>query len=393
MAEYQALARKYRPHILADLAGQDVLVRTITNAIESDRIHHAFLFTGTRGVGKTTTARIIALSLNCTGENGQNTKPVVNPCLKCSNCVQILAGNHPDVVEFDAASKTGIDSMREVIDSCMYPPISARNKIYIIDEVHMLSKAAFNALLKTLEEPPRNIKFIFATTEIKKVPITIVSRCQKFVLRNFSLDALFVHLFEIAAKEGYEAEPEAIKMLAEMAAGSARDGLSLLDQSIALSTDKTITLQQVMGMLAISENSVICGLFKAIVEQNRVEIQNSMTEIASSVSDLTGIVGDLLEIIAIATKFVTYQKIEGENAIISQLISDLKDKLTAQLLFRLWHIAMQTLDDLKTLNNITVLDIMIAKMLFAVQLPLPSEILQKLQTEAQETAEKLFSNK
>ncbi len=394
MQEYQALARKYRPHTLLDLVGQDVLVNTIKNAILQDRIHHAFLFTGTRGVGKTTTARIIALSLNCTGENGEIIKPTITPCLKCSNCQQILAGNHPDVIEFDAASKTGIDSMREIIDSCIYPPIIARYKVYIIDEVHMLSKAAFNALLKTLEEPARNIKFIFATTEIKKVPVTITSRCQKFVLRNFDTPTLADYLIKVAIQEGCKIDNESATLLAEMATGSARDGLSLLDQAISSSEDKIITIKKVMTMLSVSDTKLICNLFKSIILQDFTAINDIVSEIKSSVVDLPSIITDLLQIIAFAVKYLLYKEANKDiNTFVLQTIQELEKDINLQVLLRMWQIGLTGIDDLKVINNITTLDIMIAKMIFSVRLPLPSEILQKLQAEALETAETLFENK
>src|SRR5574344_1585287 len=214
--QYQVLARKYRPQTFADLLGQDALVQTLTNAIKNNRLHHAYILTGIRGVGKTTTARIIAKALNCTGADGKGSV-TAEPCGVCENCKAIAQDRHIDVLEIDAASKSGVDNIREVLDGVRYKPTSARYKVYIIDEVHMLSKAAFNALLKTLEEPPSHVKFIFATTELRKVPVTVLSRCQRFDLRRVPLGLLEEHFTRIAGLEGIPVEPEAIRLIARAA--------------------------------------------------------------------------------------------------------------------------------------------------------------------------------
>ncbi|NUB17251.1 DNA polymerase III subunit gamma/tau, partial [Azospirillum brasilense] len=244
---YRVLARKYRPKSFAELIGQDALVRTLTNAIHSGRIAQAFMLTGVRGVGKTTTARIIARALNCTGPDGTG-GPTVTPCGVCDNCRAIAEDRHVDVMEMDAASHTGVDDIREIIDGVRYAPVSARYKLYIIDEVHMLSKSAFNALLKTLEEPPAHVKFVFATTEIRKVPVTVLSRCQRFDLRRVDAQVLKEHFTRITGLEGAGIEPDAAALIARAADGSVRDGLSLLDQAIALAAG-TVTAQQVCDML------------------------------------------------------------------------------------------------------------------------------------------------
>src|SRR5499427_9722632 len=230
---YRVLARKYRPSDFTGLIGQEALVRTLRNAFAAGRIAHAFMLTGVRGVGKTTTARIIARALNCIGPDGKRTAPTIDPCGVCEPCIAIAESRHVDVQEMDAASRTGIDDIREIIEGTRYAPASARYKVYIVDEVHMLSKQAFNGLLKTLEEPPPHVKFIFATTEIRKVPVTVLSRCQRFDLRRIETGVLAAHLAGIAEKEKIAIEPAALSLIARAAEGSVRDGLSLLDQAIA----------------------------------------------------------------------------------------------------------------------------------------------------------------
>ncbi len=233
---YRVLARKYRPETFAALIGQDALVRTLSNALTMKRLAHAFVLTGVRGVGKTSTARLLAKGLNCIGEDGTGAE-TLEPCGKCEPCTAISAGRHVDVLEIDAASHTGVDDAREIIEGVGYRPVSARYKIYIIDEVHMMSKSAFNALLKTLEEPPESVKFIFATTEIRKVPVTILSRCQRYDLRRVSADMLEQHLRQICAAENINSDDGALRAIAIAAEGSVRDALSMLDQAAAMTSD------------------------------------------------------------------------------------------------------------------------------------------------------------
>src|ERR687894_506355 len=255
---YRVLARKYRPQTFGQLIGQDAMVKTLANAIESGRIAHAFLLTGVRGVGKTSTARLVAKALNCVGPDG-NGGPTIDPCGVCEPCVAIAEGRHIDVIEMDAASHTGVDDVREIIEAVRYSAVSARYKIYIIDEVHMLSKNAFNALLKTLEEPPAHVKFLFATTEVAKLPVTVLSRTQRFDLRRITTPMLAAHFADVAKKEGVEVEPEALALIARAAEGSARDGLSILDQAIAHGSGG-VGAEQVRTMLGLSDRGAIRGL-------------------------------------------------------------------------------------------------------------------------------------
>jgi len=297
---YQVLARKYRPQKFSELVGQDALVRTITNAIREDRIAHSFILTGVRGVGKTTTARIIARSLNCIGADGQG-GPTVSPCGVCEHCKAIADSRDVDVLEMDAASRTGVDNIRELLDGVRYLPASARFKIYIIDEVHMLSIAAFNALLKTLEEPPPHVKFIFATTEIRKLPVTVLSRCQRFDLRRIGAEQLVAHFASVAEAEGVKAEAEALKLIAGAAEGSARDGLSLLDQAIAHCGGQ-VAVAQVRDMLGLADRARIYDLFEALMKGDVAEVLAQLREQYDLGADPEVVLRDLLELTHLLTR-------------------------------------------------------------------------------------------
>src|SRR5574338_428600 len=290
---YRVLARKYRPQTFGELVGQEALVQTLTNAIETGRIAHAVILTGVRGIGKTTTARIIARALNCVGPDGKG-GPTAHPCGVCVNCRAIADDRHVDVIEMDAASRTGVDDMRELIEGVRYKPVSARYKVYIIDEVHMLSKSAFNALLKTLEEPPEHVKFLFATTEVNKVPVTVLSRCQRFDLRRIPAEKLAAHFTEVSAAEGVEIEPEAIGMIARAAEGSARDGLSILDQAIAHGGG-AVTAGQVRDMLGLADRGRIRRLLQVVLSGDAAGALAELDEAHALGIDPTKLLRGLME--------------------------------------------------------------------------------------------------
>ena len=301
--EYKVLARKYRPQKFNDLIGQEVLVKTLKNSILQNRIAHAYILTGVRGVGKTTTARLIAMSLNC--EN--RSEKTCEPCGKCNSCLAVLEDNNLDVLEMDAASKTGVDDIREIIDNIKYKPVNSKYKIFIIDEVHMLSKSAFNALLKTLEEPPAHIKFIFATTEVKKIPITIISRCQRFDLLRIQIKDLSEQLSKISIEEKIKIDQEALNLIVRSADGSMRDGLSLLDQAIANENDN-ITATSIIKMLGLANREGVFDLLESIFNGDApqaIKIYNSIYEAGA---DVVMIFDEMLNIV----HFITQMKIAPE---------------------------------------------------------------------------------
>jgi DNA polymerase III subunit gamma/tau len=294
---YRVLARRHRPQRLSELIGQDALVRTLSNALRTGRIAHAFLLTGIRGVGKTSTARIIARALNCIGPDGQG-QPTPEPCGVCEPCVAIAESRHIDVLEMDAATRTGIDDIREIVEGVRYAPTSARYKVYIIDEVHMLSEKAFNGLLKTLEEPPPQAIFIFATTEVRKVPVTVLSRCQRFDLRRVEGPQLTRHLAGIAASEQVAIEPDALALIVRAAEGSVRDGLSLLDQAITLlgGEGTPITARQVEDMLGLADRGRVLDLFELVMRGAIKEALGRLGELHDLGTEPETVVQELLEI-------------------------------------------------------------------------------------------------
>ena len=292
---YRVLARTYRPERFSELIGQDALVRTLQNALSLGRLAHAFVLTGVRGVGKTSTARLLARGLNCIGSDGEG-GPTLEPCGVCEPCRSIAAGHHVDVLEIDAASHTGVDDAREIIEGVGYRPVSGRYKIYIIDEVHMMSKSAFNALLKTLEEPPDNVKFIFATTEIRKVPVTILSRCQRFDLRRVSTEQLATHLQSICERESISADSEAITAIARAAEGSVRDSLSLLDQAAAMTADR-LTIESVTEMLGRPGRSDSIAILDAAMRGDAASALAALAGSLAGGAEPDMILSDLLDLV------------------------------------------------------------------------------------------------
>lgn len=392
--EYLVLARKYRPQNFAELKGQDALVRTLTNAINSGRVAHAFMLTGVRGVGKTTTARIIARALNCIGPDG-NGGPTATPCGECEQCVSIAQDRNVDVLEMDAASRTGVDDVREIIDSVQYAPSAARYKIYIIDEVHMLSKQAFNALLKTLEEPPERVKFVFATTEIRKVPITVLSRCQRFDLRRIGLDVLIPYFKELIEKEGLKAEEEAVSQIARAADGSARDGLSLLDQAIALS-DGTILAQTVSDMLGLVDRAILFDIYKSVMAGESDESFALLEKLYNTGADPVQIIEDLLDL----THFLTKCKVipnHAENMALPEIErrqgGDLAAQLSMPVLTRTWQILNKGLYEVQNAPNaLHALEMVLVRLLYAADLPTPGDLVKKLKDQPQQTTNAAAQN-
>ncbi len=344
---YRVLARKYRPQDFTGLIGQEALVRTLSNAFTTGRIAHAFMLTGVRGVGKTTTARIIARALNCIGPDGKRTTPTLHPCGVCEPCVAIAESRHMDVQEMDAASRTGIDDIREIIEGVRYAPASARYKVYIIDEVHMLSKNAFNGLLKTLEEPPPHVKFIFATTEIRKVPVTVLSRCQRFDLRRIETMELVGLLKTISEKENVKIEDAALALIARAAEGSARDSLSLLDQAIAHGEETTITAEMVRGMLGLADRGRVLDLFEKLMGGKLAEALAELNELYDRGADPLAVMQDLLETTHFLTRVRVAPNAEGffdGSGSEGRRAAEMAAKLPVAALTRAWQMLLKGFD-------------------------------------------------
>ncbi|MDG1863245.1 MAG: DNA polymerase III subunit gamma/tau [Yoonia sp.] len=378
---YQVLARKYRPETFVDLVGQDAMVRTLKNAFEADRIAQAFMMTGIRGTGKTTTARIIAKGMNCIGLDGAG-KPTTEPCGKCEHCVAIMEGRHVDVMEMDAASNTGVANIREIIDSVHYRAASARYKIYIIDEVHMLSTGAFNALLKTLEEPPAHVKFIFATTEIRKVPVTVLSRCQRFDLRRIEPEVMIALMRKIATSEGAEISDDALALITRAAEGSARDATSLLDQAISHGAGET-TADQVRAMLGLADRGRVLDLFDMILKG---EAAAALTELSSQYADGAdpmAVLRDLAEI----THWISVIKITPEAAEDPTISPDertrgqaMANDLPMRVLSRMWQMLLKSLEEVAMAPNaMMAAEMAVIRLTHVADLPSPEELVKKLQ--------------
>jgi len=378
---YTVLARKYRSQDFESLIGQDVLVKTLTTAINTGRIAHAYIFTGIRGTGKTSTARILAKALNCLSSDHATSKP----CGVCENCRAIAAGQHIDVMEIDAASHTGVDNMREILDAALYRPTNARYKVYIIDEVHMLSTSAFNALLKTLEEPPAHVIFILATTEIRKVPVTILSRCQRFDLARVPVDTLKKHFAWIADQEKIELSDGANELLARAADGSVRDGLSLLDQAIA-QTGGRVTETAVLDMLKRTDRGTVVNFMKTVLSGDVSAALNKLDEIYNNGADLTMLLNDMLEWTHWATRM--YPSLRLTDATSSPYTADqretiktINENISLNTLSRIWQVMIAAVPELQaSTNQKQCFDMLIIRLMHIADMPPVSELLKQNDT-------------
>ena len=373
---YRVLARKYRPETFAALIGQDALVRTLSNALAMKRLAHAFVLTGVRGVGKTSTARLLAKGLNCIGEDGTGTE-TLEPCGKCEPCTAISAGRHVDVLEIDAASHTGVDDAREIIEGVGYRPVSARYKIYIIDEVHMMSKSAFNALLKTLEEPPESVKFIFATTEIRKVPVTILSRCQRYDLRRVSADMLEQHLRQICAAENISSDDGALRAIAIAAEGSVRDALSMLDQAAAMTSDdlKEDAVDDMLGRPGRRESMVILS---DALAGNVAQALAGFTRVHTNGAEPEMVVADLLNIIHQASLVAAGAGVDDLGEAERDSVAALGELGIARL-GRAWQLMLKGHEEVRQAPNpVAALEMLLIRLAHAANMPTPGDILQKL---------------
>ena len=384
-AEYQVLARKYRPTTFEALRGQDALVRTLTNAITSGRLAHGYMLTGVRGVGKTTTARLIARALNCVGVDGKG-GPTPTPCGVCVNCTAISEDRHVDVLEMDAASRTGIDDIRELLEGVRYRPVSARYKIYIIDEVHILSDKAFNALLKTLEEPPEHVKFIFATTEIRKVPVTVLSRCQRFDLRRIESATLQKLFADVSAKEKAAVEEGALALIARAADGSARDGLSILDQAISQAGGKKVNETVVRDMLGLADRALVFDLFEAVMKGDvKTALDVLAGQYAAGASPIV-VIQDLLELV----HWLTRLKVAPDGAADPTLAENerirggaMAEKLSMGILTRAWQMLLKGLGEARAAPMpLQATEMVLVRLAYAADLPTPADALKTLESGA-----------
>ena len=375
---YRVLARKYRPQSFDQLIGQEAMVRTLANAIKRERLAHAFLLTGVRGVGKTSTARLIAKALNCIGPDGKS-GPTIEPCGVCEPCRAIADGRHIDVVEMDAASHTGVDDVREIIEAVRYAAVSARYKVYIIDEVHMLSKNAFNALLKTLEEPPAHVKFLFATTEVNKVPITVLSRCQRFDLRRIPAELLGEHFGHVAEAEGVAVEPEALALIARAAEGSARDGLSILDQAIAHGAG-AVTAEQVRAMLGLSDRGATRHLLGLLLGGDAPGALAALKDQYDLGVEPSALIRGLLE----AVHGITRAKVGGaqdpaQSAEEREAYADWASRLSYAAVHRLWQLLLKGLTEVHLAPSpLEAAEMALLRVIHASELPDPGALIERL---------------
>jgi DNA polymerase-3 subunit gamma/tau len=377
---YRVLARKYRPATFDDLIGQEAMVRILRNAFAIGRVAHAFMLTGVRGVGKTTTARIIARALNCIGRDGTG-GPTADPCGVCANCTGILADRHPDVIEMDAASRNGVGDVREIVEAVRFRPMQARNKVFILDEVHMLTTQAFNALLKTLEEPPPHVKFIFATTELRKVPITVLSRCQRFDLRRVRVAELTAHYGRIAQKENVAVEPGALEQIARAADGSVRDGLSILDQAIA-QADGTITAAQVSEMLGLADREAVFDLMEAVMS-GRPAAALAITDSAfERGADLGVMLQDLLDLTHTLTRLKSVRALrEGQDLPEAERTrgAQIADRLSVPVLARTWQMLLKGVGEVETApDRRAAAEMVLIRLCHVSDAPTPGDLVRRL---------------
>ena len=389
-APYRVLARKYRPTTFDDLIGQEALVRTLRNAFAQGRVHHAFLLTGVRGVGKTTTARIIARDLNCVGPDGKG-GPTADPCGVCPECRAILADRHPDVTEMDAASNNSVDDVRELREALRFRPAQARQKVFILDECHMLSGAAFNALLKTLEEPPPSVTFVLATTELRKVPITIRSRCQTFSLRRVPVDMLRDHFGRIAEKEAVEAEPEALGMVARAADGSVRDGLSLLDQAIGLAGGGAVTAESVREMLGLADRFMVFDLMEAVMGGDVAGALAILDRSHEVGADPLAVLQDLADLTHLLTRFRAAPALKDDQTLPEAERtrgSVLAQRLSVPTLARAWQMLLKGLAEVQQegVDRRAAAEMVLIRLAHVADLPTPGELVRRLTGEGGEAA-------
>ena len=382
-APYRVLARAYRPSRFEDLIGQDAMVRILRRAFATGRVAHAFMLTGVRGTGKTTTARIIARCLNCTGPDGTG-GPTADPCGVCANCRAIMADRHPDVIEMDAASRTGVDDVREIIEATRFRPMEARMKVFIVDEVHMLSRNAFNALLKTLEEPPPHVKFVFATTELRKVPVTVLSRCQRFDLRRVPVADLAEHFGRIAAAEGVSVAPEALELIARAADGSVRDGLSLLDQAIAMGAQEggAISVEAVADMLGLADRGLVFDLLEALMAGRPPEVLAILDQAHERGADAGLLLQDLLGLTHVLSRLRASPALrESPDLPQAERVrgAALADRLTIPVLGRAWQMLLRGVSEVEAApDRRAAAEMVLIRLCYVADQPTPGELVRRL---------------